>query len=259
MAANLTEFYGHDTDEDTRLTRSAHGKLEFLRTQELVRRALNGKALRVLDVGGGTGVHARWLAADGHSVHVVDAVPRHVEVAAGIPGVTAELGDARALTWPDASADVVLLFGPLYHLVEAEDRTLALAEALRVLRPGGLLCAAAISRYLSLLEVSTTGRLDARMAGAVGEVIGTGKYDGHVGFVPAHFHTAAELGGEVRTAGVRDVEVFGVEGPAWAALDVAGAAIRDEHLESALQCARLVERDSHLINASAHLLAVGKA
>ncbi|MEV6899591.1 hypothetical protein [Amycolatopsis sp. NPDC051372] len=76
--------------------------------------------------------------------------------------------------------------------------------------------------------MSTTGRLDARMAGAVGEVIGTGNYDGHVGFVPAHFHTAAELGVEVQTAGGRDVEVFGVEGPAWAALDVAGAAIRDE-------------------------------
>ncbi|MEV6899592.1 class I SAM-dependent methyltransferase [Amycolatopsis sp. NPDC051372] len=111
MTANLTEFYGSGTDEDTRLTRSAHGKLEFLRTRELVRRALTRTAQRVLDVGGGTGVHARWLAADGHSVHVVDPVPRHVEVAAGIPGVSAELGDARALTWPDASADVVLLFG----------------------------------------------------------------------------------------------------------------------------------------------------
>lgn len=259
MTTNLTEFYGRGTDEDTRLTRSPHGRLEFLRTRELVRRALDGNALRILDVGGGTGVHARWLAAEGHSVHVVDPVPRHVEAAAAIPGVTAEPGDARALPWPDASADVVLLFGPLYHLVEAGDRATALTEALRVLRPGGVVCAAAIGRYLSLLETGTTGRLDARMAAAVGEVVGTGTYDGHVGFVPAHFHTAAELRAEVRAAGVRDVDVFGVEGPAWAALDIATAGLRDEHLDSALRCARMVERDPHLINASAHLLAFGKA
>lgn len=69
--------------------RSAHGRLELLRTRELARRALAGlgsPAARVLDVGGGTGVHAAWLARDGHEVHVVDVVPRHVEAAATLPG-----------------------------------------------------------------------------------------------------------------------------------------------------------------------------
>lgn len=54
--------------------------------------------MRVLDVGGGAGAYAGWLASLGHAVHVVDPVPRHVEVAGALPGVTAAYGAARALT-----------------------------------------------------------------------------------------------------------------------------------------------------------------
>lgn len=249
------EHYDTETTENTWLVRSPHGRLEFRRTQELVRRALPASGQRVLDVGGATGVHARWLAADGHSVHVVDPVASHIAQAAEIEGVTAEVGDARALPWPDNSADVVLLMGPLYHLTESGDRAQALAEARRVLRPGGILFAAAISRYLSAMETGTNGQLTEQLSPAVRAVIDTGRYDGHVGFVPAHFHTADELRGELETAGLAGVSVYGVEGPAWPALDVAGTAEFDARVDAALRCARLVEQDPLLINASAHFLA----
>ena len=81
--------------EGSRLTRSAHGRLEYLRTQELVRRLLPSPPARVLDVGGGMGVHARWLAEDGYEVHLVDPVVHHVQSASEIRGVSAERGDAR--------------------------------------------------------------------------------------------------------------------------------------------------------------------
>ncbi|WP_406630071.1 class I SAM-dependent methyltransferase [Amycolatopsis sp. WGS_07] len=252
----LVEHYDTGASENTRLTRSPHGRLEFRRTQELVRRTISGTGRRVLDVGGATGVHARWLAADGHSVHVVDPVASHVTEAAEIDGVTAEVGDARALTWPDDSADVVLLMGPLYHLTESADRARALAEARRVLRPGGVLFAAAISRYLSAMETGTNGQLTERLSPAVESVLETGCYDGHVGFVPAHFHTADELRGELETAGLSGISVYGVEGPAWPALDVAGIEEFDVRVDAAVRCARLVEQDPLLINASAHFLAV---
>lgn len=87
-------------------------------------------------------------------------------------------------------------------------------------------------------------------------VIDTGRYDGHLGFVAAHFHTAAELRAEVESAGFADVTVYGVEGPSWPALDVAGIAEFDTRRDAALRAARLVERDPLLINASAHLLAI---
>ena len=258
MNRDLAEHYGTDGVEDTRLRRSPHGRLEYLRTQELIRRWLPPSGRRVLDVGGATGVHAAWLAADGHSVHVVDPVPAHVQAAAARVGVTAQLGDARSLDAADYSADAVLLLGPLYHLTDVADRARALAEATRVLRPGGLLVAAGISRYLPLLEVGSNGRLTTALAASVHSVIATGDYDGSLGFVPAHFHTADELRAEVQAAGLNDVTAYGVEGPAWPALDVAGMSAFEDLIDGALRCARLVEQDPLLINTSAHILTVAR-
>ncbi|GIF24945.1 SAM-dependent methyltransferase [Actinoplanes tereljensis] len=259
MSGELIEHYGTDGLEDTRLRRSPHGRLEFLRTQELIRRWLpTATGLTVLDVGGATGIHAEWLAADGHHVHVVDPVPAHVLESARLPGVTAEVGDARMLDAATDSVDVVLLLGPLYHLTAPADRALAVAEAVRVLRPGGLLVAAGISRYLSLLELGTNGRLTADTEPSLQTLIDTGSYDGHVGFVSSHFHTADELRAEIITAGPSEVTVYGVEGPAWPSLDYAGTDAFNDLVDAALRCARLVEQDPQLINASAHFLAFAR-
>ena len=91
-------------------------------------------------------------------MHLIDPFAGHVEAArrgsdaqATAPLASAEVGDARELAADDASADAVLLLGPLYHLVEPDERARALAEARRVLRPGGVLLAAAISRFASTL------------------------------------------------------------------------------------------------------------
>ncbi|MEU4243070.1 class I SAM-dependent methyltransferase [Actinoplanes sp. NPDC026619] len=255
MNDELIAHYGTDRIEDTRLRRSPHGRLEFVRTQELLRRRLPATGLRILDVGGATGIHAGWLAADGHDVLLIDPVPTHVAAAAEIPGVTSQLGDARSLDVPDRSADVVLLFGPLYHLTSAADRAQALAEAVRALRPGGLLVAAGISRYLSLLEMGSNGRLGAEVEQSLQTAISTGSYDGHVGFLSSHFHTADSLVAELHSAGLPEVTVYGVEGPTWPALDTAGLSSFDELVDAAVRCARLVEQDPNVINMSAHFLA----
>ncbi|MGH9209081.1 MAG: class I SAM-dependent methyltransferase [Acidimicrobiales bacterium] len=88
----------------------------------------------MLDIGGGTGVYARWLLDQGYDVTLIDPVELHITQATQT-GVPATVGDARHLDHPDESIDVALLLGPLYHLTEPEDRLAALAEARRVLRP----------------------------------------------------------------------------------------------------------------------------
>jgi SAM-dependent methyltransferase len=256
--ADVDVYYGNE-DEDSRLARSPHGRLELVRSQELLRRFLPPAPAVVLDVGGGTGVHARWLAADGYQVHVVDPIDHHVASAADIPGVTASLGDARHLEEEQESVDAVLLLGPLYHLESAADRSSVLSEAARVLRPGGLVFAAGISRYASLLETGAAGTLSAPLTGRVGHVIDSGNYDGHVGFIPGHWHTAAELRDELRGAGFADVAVFGIEGPAWPALNARGLESFDELGAAAVTAARLVETDPLMVNSSAHLLAVARS
>jgi ubiquinone/menaquinone biosynthesis C-methylase UbiE len=129
--------------ERSRLFPGGRPSLEFVRSMELLERLLPALPARVLDVGGGPGTYAAPLARRGYRVHVVDPVPLHVEQArqaAGADpaaGFTAALSDARELTKPDESQDAVLLFGPLYHLTETAHRQQALAEARRVLTPGG--------------------------------------------------------------------------------------------------------------------------
>jgi ubiquinone/menaquinone biosynthesis C-methylase UbiE len=255
---SLRRFYAHDYDEDARLVQSPHGRLEFARTVELLNRVLPRPPARVLDIGGGTGVHARWLAEAGFDVVLVDLMPEHVTQAAGIDGVDAIVGDARALALDDDQFDAVLLLGPLYHLVEPSDRLAALREAARVARRGAAVAAAAIGRYAGLLDFGAHAGLDQETEPLVRATLDTGRHDPRLGFTTAYLHRPEELHAELVTAGLRDVEVFGVEGPAGPALDAHGIERIDEFLPAALRSARIAERDPALINASAHLLALAR-
>jgi len=232
--------------------------MELVRTRELLERYLPRPPARVLDVGGGTGVHAVWLASRGYDVHLVDPMAAHVIQARAHGGFTATEGDARRLSEAEASADAVLLLGPLYHLVQRPERLHALSEAKRVLRPGGVMATAAIGRYMVLLTHCADGDLDPERMRDLSSTLATGRYDGGEGFTEAYLHRPDELSGELGEAGFEGVEVFGLEGPAWPAVDAAGLE-SERHLEAALVCARAVEQDPALLSLSAHLLAVGRA
>ena len=272
-------------DEGCRIT-AGLGRLELLRTREILRRHLPDVPIRILDVGGGTGVHARWLAGDGHDVHVVDLVPAHVEQVratasasesesasakasgSASPGrVTAEVGDARDLPVPDASVDAVLVLGPLYHLVERADRVRALVEARRVVRPGGLVFAAAISRFVSLFDgLAREYLFEPGFRDMVERDLRDGQHRNPTGrpewFTTTYFHHPEELREEAGQAGLDVVEVVGVEGLAgWlghlgARLD-AGA--DDEGREAILFSARATETEPALMGLSAHLILVARA
>ena len=235
-----------------------HNRLELLRTRELLLRQLPIPPAVVLDVGGGTGVHAAWLAGRGYRVHLVDVVPEHVRAAVEHGLVTAEVGDARRLRQADASVDAVLLFGPLYHLVGRAERIAALVEARRVLRPGGVLLAAAIGRFMAVLDWAQSGGLTADVAAKLMPVLSTGVHDPTLGFTDAFFHTATQLQQEVAEAGFADVRVLGIEGPAWTIVDAPGNDA-DARLDSALRCAQLTENFAEIVDASAHLMAFATA
>jgi 2-polyprenyl-3-methyl-5-hydroxy-6-metoxy-1,4-benzoquinol methylase len=146
-------------------------RIEFARTKELLRRFLPSAPATILDVGGGPGVYAAWLADEGYQVHLVDSLPLHVQQATAAaqgrdPAFTVEPGDARSLAQDDSSHDGVVMLGPLYHITERGEPVRALAEAKRVVRPGGMVAAAAISRFASLLDGLLSGWLAA--LGAVG-------------------------------------------------------------------------------------------
>jgi 2-polyprenyl-3-methyl-5-hydroxy-6-metoxy-1,4-benzoquinol methylase len=221
----------------------------------------------VLDVGGATGVHASWLAADGYRVHIVDLTPRHVEKARAdlAPlGVTADLGDARDLAAADHSFDAVLLLGPLYHLTDRADRVRALTEARRVVRTGGVVAVAAISRFASLFDGLSQQYLFEPEFRAIVErdlVNGCHRNDGdHPGwFTTAFFHRPDELEAEIADAGLELVELVGVEGIAHWIRPLAERWETDAGQEAILFAARAVEAEPSLLGLSPHLIAVARA
>ena len=235
-------------------------RIEFARTQELLERFLPPSPAAVLDVGGGPGAYAGWLAGRGYRVHLVDPVPLHVEEAGRRGGFTAALGDARRLEHDDASVDAVLLLGPLYHLTERGDRLRALTEARRVLRPGGPVAVAAISRFTSLLDGLVNGHLaDPAFRAIVERDLAGGQHrnpDGRVEwFTTAFFHHPDELCAEVEEAGLALEAVFGVESPGWLLSHLWD---EPEGRESVLLAARAIETEPSLLGLSAHLLAVAR-
>ncbi|MEU6753100.1 class I SAM-dependent methyltransferase [Spirillospora sp. NPDC046719] len=238
--------------EDRRL-REGGGRLELWRTQDVLRRLLPAPPARVVDVGGGSGVHAEWLAADGYAVELVDPVPLHVEQASRIPGVSARLGDARDLPVTDASADAVLLLGPLYHLVERADRVRALREAARAVRPGGVVAAATIGRHAALHDMLRKRRYRGKRA-IVDASVETGvlRATPDMGFTTAYLHEADEPPREFADAGLPGARSYGLEGAVWlfGGLDE----LLEEDRETVLEALRAVESVPSLLGVSGHVV-----
>jgi len=140
----LREYYGR-YDEDGRL-RSRHGLVEFTVTMHYIEKYLR-PGMRILEIGAGTGRYSHALAQMGYEVDAVELVERNIEIfrANTAPGehITVRQGNALDLhDFPDGAYDVTLLLGPMYHLYTEADQRRALAEAIRVTRPGGTVYAA---------------------------------------------------------------------------------------------------------------------
>lgn len=258
---NVRAYYDRG-NEGARLGRGT-GLLEFARTKELIERHLPEGELDVLDVGGGPGVYAHWLSELGHRVTLVDPVPLHVQQARERDArIVAIVGDARDVPVAGASADVVLMLGPLYHLTDPQDRMRALAEATRCLRPGGTLMAAVISRYAALFDLLI--RLDRLheegIADTVATAMRTGRFAGTTGslFTTAYFHLPEEIVGEVAGAGLANPRVFNIEGPGAFTHDLDERWADEDRRQVLLDAARLVEEDPRLMAASSHLLVVAR-
>ena len=249
---------------------SGPGALEFVRTQVLLERYLPPPPSVVLDVGGGPGRYAVWLAERGHRVHLVDPVPLHVDQALALsaarPGGTlasATVGDARALRFPDESADAVLLLGPLYHLPDRAERVRALAEARRVCRRGGVILAAAISRFAPTLDGLRGGYLvDPAFAAMTVSDLHDGRHRNPTRnpryFTTAYFHRPDEVEPEFAEAGLTHEATLAVEGAAWLLPDVDTWLSADDRSAVLLAALERLETEPALLGVSAHLLAVAR-
>jgi len=256
--------------EAARLSSSGAGRLEFERTQEIVLRHLPEPPATIADIGGGPGRYALWLAGLGYRVVHRDLVPLHVEQVrdaagsvASAPGrvIESAVGDARSLDLGDASMDAVLLLGPLYHLTRRADRVQTLREAGRVVRSGGPVFAAAISRWAARLDGVLRLRLyeqNPEVTDLIGPVERTGVLPpllpgGFNGFT----HRPGQLRAEFASADLEVADLVCVEGAAFLLNDLEDRATDDRAWQVVLDTARAHERVPELMGLGSHLLATG--
>ena len=264
---SVTDYY-EQAPEEERLGQGAF-VLEELRTREIIERYAPRPPATVLDVGGAAGAYALPLANAGYTVHLVDASPRLVAEADRRSAGSRErlascrVGDARALDFADECAEIVLLLGPLYHLTQPSDRARALSEARRVLKPGGRLFAAGISRFASALDgLSRDALRDPQFAAIVERDLREGQHRNPTGrldyFTTAYFHHPDELRAEVSDAGLTFEGLYGLEGPGWLLPDVEARIADPRRLGDLLRVARALEAEPSVLGISAHLLAVAR-
>ena len=162
---NLITYY-NKFNEDKRLTHR-HGIVEFNTTIKYVLDIL--KTLdnpKIIDVGAGTGKYSIYLNDLGYDVTAVELVKHNLmTLKSKNKDIKSYLGNATNLSkFSDNSFDMVLLFGPLYHLITTEDKLKALKEAKRIVKNGGYIL---ISYYMNEYAIITHGFKDNNILSAI--------------------------------------------------------------------------------------------
>lgn len=146
----VSSFY-QSYDEDSRVDQSRQGQLEYRTTMEYIHRHAPSGG-RLLEIGAGTGRYSIALAREGFDVTALELVGHNLEIlrrnSAGLANLRSHQGDALDLSrFPDASFDMTLVLGPMYHLYDRADARTAIREAIRVTKKGGVLLFAFLSVY----------------------------------------------------------------------------------------------------------------
>ncbi len=266
LPRQLTTYYEGLGRVATGRDESGHGQLEFERTQEIVLRRLPPAPAVIADVGGGLGRFAMWLAGRGYQVLHRDLVPSFVdqvnaEAAAAGLSVDSAVRDARDLDLADESVDAVLLLGPLYHLPSENDRLAALREARRVVRPGGAVYVAAISRWAPRLDGLRREWMYERgpqTLDLIASVERTGVLPALArGGYAAYTHVPQQLESELEAAGLAVHDLVSVEGAAFLLGDLTERMADSQARQAILDGARAHERVPELLGLGPHLIATG--
>lgn len=218
MKNYIVESYENSREEDRLSTNNAR-KIEFVTTTGILDELIEGKK-KILDCAAGTGAYAFYLAKQGHQVTATDITPRHVAYMReqlenkNYEIDTAVLDATDMSMFADETFDVVLNMGPFYHLTEEEKRRKCLEECLRVLKKGGIIVSAYISRFYVFQYVAMQNEkyLD---AGLARQLIETGELhhdDEKCFWTDTYYATKNEMEDLYRKYGLEIVDHFAQDG-----------------------------------------------
>lgn len=212
MMTELEKYY-NKFNEEKRLA-SRHGQVEFLTSMKYIHQYLpaDGQA-KILDVGAGTGRYSVALAEEGYDVTAVELVKYNLGILKKKnSAVKAYQGNALKLSrFPDKEFDVVLVFGPMYHLYTAEDKVKALGEAKRVLKDDGVIL---VAYCMNEYSVITYGFKENH----VRECLENGKLDEHFRVCPKpedlyDYVRLEDIDAYNKAAGLERIKIISADGP----------------------------------------------
>lgn len=255
----IEQWYDTKYDEWKRLE---NHKIEFDITKRFLDEYIGEENLEIFDIGGGPGRYSIYLTEKGHKVTLLDLSKRNLEVAkekSMESGITLEgyiHGNALELGEFEQRYDVVLLMGPLYHLVKESDRRKAVEQALNLLKPGGLIVASFISSYAPLLDylsgvypIESTNNLLRYLKNGINNV--------SEGFTTAYFTDYKEAKNLMKSFGLTELLFAGVE-------NILGSKEKEINmLEEAeyrkwLEIGYQLSTDENVIGTSHHFLYIGQ-
>ncbi len=135
---NLIKYY-NKFNEDKRLT-TKHGLVEFYTSIKYIEKYIKEKD-KIIDIGAGTGKYSIYFSNKGYDVTAVELIKHNLRVIESKDkSIKAYQGNAIDLKrFKDNSFDIVILFGPMYHLISMDDKLKALEEAKRIVKKNGLI------------------------------------------------------------------------------------------------------------------------
>lgn len=152
---NLIKYY-NKFNEDKRLSRR-HGQVEYITAMKYIHKYLSKmNNPKILDIGAGTGKYSIALSNEGYDVTAIELVKHNLmTLKSKNSNIKAFQGNAINLKKiKDKTFDLILLFGPMYHLISDDEKLMALFEAKRILKDDGIIL---ISYYMNEYCVITHG------------------------------------------------------------------------------------------------------
>lgn len=213
--------YYNNYNEEIRIQRSRVHSIEFVTNIEMLSRYIQSES-HILDVGAGTGIYSFYFAEKGHSVEALDIVPKHVkemcEKKINIDkdmNINIDLGNALDLSrYEDNTFDIVVCFGPIYHLRSVDDRRKCIDECRRVLKVEGYLAVAYLNKNF-IIPRSFMNNNNPLKASHINDLLMTGNVIGKEenDFLSiAHFDTPRDIGNLVESLGMKIILHGGSEG-----------------------------------------------
>jgi ubiquinone/menaquinone biosynthesis C-methylase UbiE len=262
ISRNIEVFY-NKASEETRLEKGM-GIFEFERIKSLIEKYIPSSSSTIIDIGGGTGKYSEWLAKKGHQVHLVEPVPKHIEIAKNRANklknkFSVHMGESQSLGFQSNFADLIILHGPLYHLQKKEDRELAIKEAKRVLKNDGIILGFAINYTASTLVGLLNGLIHKKTFFEMcKEELTTGIHNPADDFpwllAEAYYHKPEQLKDEFINQELAYLNTYAVEGMAWLDKDYFANMLNDEKKSTLIKLIQITQNDSYLLPFSPHMM-----